>query len=184
VTLPASIRVNVRAPFPTQVRGAAFISVAKSNGIWTVKPDYRLIAENPLLTTTQVVALQDTVTGAWSYMSASLLLSASLSSYREVTVAGSVTVQPTDIIILLNKSPSGASTINLPNSATRGGVPVTVKDITGDANTNNITVVPATGETIDGLSASAAAANGIAVIDKDYGSRTFYPLQSGGWYVI
>ena len=183
MTLPANIRVNVRAPFPTQVRGAAFVGVQKANGVWTISPNYRQLAPAAGISGTQIIALQDINTGIWSYVSA-LSLAAATIIYREVTTPGTVNIIPTDSTILLNKTTSGSSTINLPNSATRGGLPVTVKDLTGDANTNNITFAPALGETIDGLSAAAAAANGLAVIDTDYGSKTLYPLQAGGWYTI
>ncbi len=105
------------------------------------------------------------------------------SAARQVTAAGSVTVGPADTVILLNKSVGAPTTINLPSSASRAGIPVTVKDLKGDAATNNITFVPASGETIDGFSAAAAAANGIALIDIDYGKKTLSPLTSGGWYI-
>lgn len=36
MTLPANIRVNVAAPFPVLVQGAAGIAVAKQNGVWTI----------------------------------------------------------------------------------------------------------------------------------------------------
>ncbi len=184
MTLPATIRVNVRVAFPTSVGGSAFITVSKANGAWTIAPDYRLLAQSPGVSATQIVALQDTATGAFSYTTALLLAAAALFAYRRITVAGAVNALSTDIVLLFQKSPSGASTLNLPSSASRGGVPITVKDLTGDANTNNITVVPSSGETIDGFSASEAAANGVALIDRDYGSKTFYPLTSGGWYLI
>ena len=183
MTLPANIRINVRAPFPAIVAGAAFIQVSKANGVWTINPNYALLSPSISLTPTQIVALFDTATGIWTYATATQLIAAATGSYRTVTAAGTVTIIATDTTILLNKSPSGASTIQLPNSATRNGVPLTVKDLTGDANTNNITFVPAIGETIDGMSASAAAANGTAVISIDYGKKTLYPLSSGGWYV-
>jgi hypothetical protein len=182
VTLPASIRVNVRASFPSLVGGAAFISVKKSNGIWSITPNYLQLALAPAIAPTMIVAVQDTLTGVFSYVPALSL--SSTTGYRIVTTAGVVTVLPTDTAMLLKKSPSGPSTINLPASSSRSGVPIIIKDITGDANTNNDTIVPAAGETIDGLSAAAAAASGIAVISVDYGSRTLYPLASGGWYSI
>lgn len=184
MTLPANIRVNVRVPFPALVQGAAFITVAKANGTWTIAPNYQLLAPSVGISPTQIVALYDTATGAWSYIPATQLGAALLSTYREVTAAGAVTVLPSDVTILLKKSPSGTSTIQLPASATRGGLPVTIKDYTGDASTNNDTIVPAFGETIDGFSASAAAANGVALISVDNGFKTLYPLASGGWYLL
>lgn len=104
--------------------------------------------------------------------------------YRIVTTAGAVTVLPTDSTILLKKSPSGASSIILPTSASRNGSSLTVKDLTYDAAANHITWVPAAGETLDGFSASVAAANGVALIDIDGGYKTWSPLTGGGWYSV
>lgn len=65
---PAKIRINVRAPFPAQVKGAAFIEVAKANGVWTLTPDYRLLALAPAITPSQITAVYDTAIGVWSYV--------------------------------------------------------------------------------------------------------------------
>lgn len=181
MTLPANIRVNVRAPFPTQVNGAAFITVAKKNGVWTITPDYSILNPNNGLSVTQVVAVMDTATGLWSQISSQSFGSLSLS--RTITVAGVVVVLSTDVVLLLNKSPSGASTIDLPAASLRNGAPVVIKDLTGDASTNNITIVPNGTETIDGFLAAAAAANGVALIDKDYGSKYLLPT-TGGWFTL
>lgn len=183
MTLPVSIRVNVRAPFPTQVKGAAFISVAKANGVWTITPNYFSVGQNVVVTPTQAVVVQDQVTGVFSWIGAAALVSAALSSYRVITTPGAVTVLSTDLVLLFEKTTSGASTINLPTSASRLGAPLKAKDLTGDANSNNITFVPFSGETIDGFDAADSAANGSAVVNVDYGSKTLYPLLSGGWYV-
>jgi hypothetical protein len=183
VTLPVSIRVNVRAPFPTQVKGSAFISVLKANGVWTIAPDYLTIAPNIGVTPTQVLVVQDSITGAFSQIGASALVSSAGSPFRIITTPGAASVLSTDVVLLFDKTTSGASTLSLPASAIRQGAVVVVKDLTGDANTNNITIVPASGETIDGFSAAASAANGVAVISIDHGFKRFYPLTSGGWYV-
>lgn len=184
MTLPANIRVNVRVPFPTRVQGASFIGLSKANGVWTVAPNYLTLAQNVVVKPTQVLALQDSITGAFSYVGASSFVSAALTSYRIITTAGAVSVLATDVVLLFQKSPSGASTVNLPASAQRAGAPVIIKDLTGDANANNITLVPFGNETIDGFSGTAAAANGAAVLSIDYGSMWLVPLTSGGWFRI
>jgi hypothetical protein len=184
MTLPVSIRVNVRAPFPTQVKGAAFIGVAKANGVWTITPNYFSLGQNVVVKPTQALVLQDPLTGAFSWIGAAAFVSAALSPYRIITTVGAASVLATDVVLLFEKATSGASTVNLPASATRVGAPVTIKDLTGDANTNNITIVPAAGETIDGFSAAAAAANGTAVVNVNFGAIQLYPLTSGGWYVL
>lgn len=184
MTFPVSIRVNVRAPFPTQVKGAAFIGVNKANGVWTIAPDYLTLAPNIGVPPTQVLALQDSLTGAFSQVGAAVFVASALSPYRIITTPGTQNVLTTDVVLLFEKTTSGASTVNLPTSATRQGAPVILKDLTGDANTNSITIVPAAGETIDGFSASASAANGVAVLNIDYGAIQLNPLTSGGWYIL
>ena len=184
MTLPATIRVNVRVPFPTSVSGSAFITIAKSNGAWTISPDFTRLAQAPTVDVNKIIAIQDLVSKSFFYTTAVNFIFGALNSYRIITTTGAVSPISTDVVILFQKGSSGASSYTLPAASSRGGAPILVKDLTGDAATNNITIIPASGETIDGLSASAAAANGIALIDKDYGSRLLFPLSSGGWYVV
>jgi len=106
-----------------------------------------------------------------------------LDAYRLVTAAGAVTVGTADRIILLNKTIGEATDINLPTSVSRNGVPVTVKDLRGDAATNRIRFVMSGSETLDGFPQTAADANFASIIDSNYGKRTVYPLTSGGWYL-
>ncbi|MBV8472591.1 MAG: hypothetical protein JO107_09460 [Hyphomicrobiales bacterium] len=183
MSLPANIRVNVRAPFPAQVAGAGFITVSKKNGVWTIAPNFAQINSLGGLKPTQIFVVYDTVTGLFTSVSVASLNQFGAGVYRTVTTTGNVNAAVTDGIILMQKSSSGPTSISLPQSSLRGGLPLTVKDLTGDANTNNITFVPAIGETIDGFSAAAAAANGVALIDTNYGKKTLFPLTSGGWFI-
>lgn len=184
MTLPVSIRVNVRAPFPTQVKGSAFIGVNKANGVWTIAPNYLVLAPNVVVQPTQVLALQDSLTGVFSQVGVSVFVASALSASRVITTPGAQNVLSTDIVLLFEKTTSGASSVNLPASANRQGAPVIIKDLTGDANTNNITIVPSGTETIDGFDAADAAANGVAVLSVDYGCIQLNPLPTGGWYVL
>lgn len=178
MSLPSNIRVNVGAPFPSQVSGAAFVAVTKANGIWTIAPNYALLGASPSISPTQVFVVFDPATGLYSLTNMGWE-----NSYRTITAPGDVAVASTDLVILLNKTVGAATAIDLPASSSRNGLPVTAKDLKGDSNLNNITFVPASGETIDGFSAAAAAANGAAVIATDYGKKTLFPLTSGGWYL-
>ena len=45
MTLPANIRINVKAPFPANVSGAGFVTVSKNNGIWTIGVDYTKLSQ-------------------------------------------------------------------------------------------------------------------------------------------
>lgn len=92
-----------------------------------------------------------------------------------VTAAGTYSVQPTDSVVLINKSVAAANSVQLPVAASRSGLPVTVKDLKGDAATNVITVLPAGSETIDGLAS--------VPINSNYGAYKFWPV-AGGWVIL
>ena len=64
------------------------------------------------------------------------------------TAAGDVTVTAFQFLWLINKTVGAATQVTLPTSPPARHQ-VIVKDAAGDANTNNITIVPAAG-TIDG----------------------------------
>lgn len=96
---------------------------------------------------------------------------------REVTAAGAVTVDADDAdIIYINKTVGAATAVTLPLAASRTK-PVMIVDAKGDANTNNITISPQTGERI------YAITNGTAVIDGNGGSVILTPKGDGtGWF--
>lgn len=187
MTLPANIRVNVAAVFPSRVRGSGPITIAKANGIWTIGfsfvtlgnitvppiPDYP----------TDYILVYDSVAQLYFRMSlAAFAAAASGTNYRIVTAAGAIASLSSDGTVLVNKTAGAATTYNAPTSASRAGLPITLKDYKGDANTNNIRFVMAAGETLDGQSQTAADAAFSTIIDINYGAKTFYPLTAGGWY--
>lgn len=91
-----------------------------------------------------------------------------------VTVAMSpYTPTTTDQILLVNTS-AGPVTINMPLAAARSGLDLTIKDDTGNAAANPISVVASGAETMDGLATYP--------IDSNYGAATFAP-QTGGYYI-
>lgn len=98
---------------------------------------------------------------------------------RTVTDAGAVTILSTDAVVLLNKG--DAAPINLPASATwlaemgANGVPLFIKDISGNASSFNQTITPNGAETIDGLST--------VVIATDFQGFNLFPKAAGGWTI-
>ena len=86
-----------------------------------------------------------------------------------VTVATYVPVA-TDSFLQVNRA--GAVTVNLPTAASRSGYPLMIKDISGAAQTNNITINKNGSDTIEGLSS--------IVINSAYGGYALYPI-TGGW---
>lgn len=100
-------------------------------------------------------------------------------STREVTAAGAVAVGVSDEIILMNKIAGAATNLNFPPAATYIGKGISIKDIKGDAGTNNLTPVFDGSELCDGLPGTDY------VININYGDQgVFRPLPSGlGWYI-
>lgn len=79
-----------------------------------------------------------------------------------------------DDIIFVKKSPGSATQINLLSAVGRLR-PIKIVDGNGDAGNNPITIVPASGETILGLSSY--------VINFANGSVTLNPNQDGSWFI-
>lgn len=79
-----------------------------------------------------------------------------------------------DTLLLVNTS-AGAITIALTAAATRNGAQLTIKDDTGNAVANPISIVRSGAETIDGLTTYP--------IDSSFGAVTLQP-QAGGYAVV
>lgn len=60
------------------------------------------------------------------------------------------TVLDSDTFLAVDTS-GGAVTINLQAAADRNGVPISIKDVSGDGGTNAISLVPSGAETVDEL---------------------------------
>lgn len=100
---------------------------------------------------------------------------------RIITAAGGITLQPYDFEILFNKTIGAASSLLLLTAALwmrqpYGLLPIIVKDMKGDAGTNNIVITPAGSDTIDNQPTFTIAG--------DYGSITLRVNQTlDGWNV-
>jgi hypothetical protein len=172
MAVPANIRYQAPAPFPSLVTSTGPIGITKVNGIWTVSLNMAqlqvgVVDNSP----TKFLLLWDSAINFYSRVSfASVLstLSAFLGAQTRVTTTP-YTVSGTDRV--LNCNVAGPLTINLPAASTRGGLAITVKDVSGNASVNNITVVPTGGETIDGQANIVLRAN--------YGSVTIVPFTDG-----
>lgn len=99
------------------------------------------------------------------------LLGTQLYSTTPVTTTPYVPLS-TDATLLVNVG--GASVINLPSAASRDGYPVLVKDTSGAAATNNITINRDGTDTIDGLTNIKITSN--------YGAYWLQPI-TGGWII-
>ena len=84
--------------------------------------------------------------------------------------ASTYTTESTDTFILVNNA--GAVTITLQAASARNGYPLVIKDVSGAAQTFNITISPNGSDTIEGLTSF--------VIKSAWGGFTLYPV-TGGW---
>lgn len=68
MSLPANIRVNVAALFPSRVVGAGGIAVTKLNGVWTIQPNFGALGliSTPADPTTKQIWVYDPVTGIYN----------------------------------------------------------------------------------------------------------------------
>lgn len=69
----------------------------------------------------------------------------------------------------------GSVTINLQTGAARLGLPLVIKDVTGNAVANPISVVPSGAETVDGLAPYP--------LDSAFAAVELYPKTAGGYSV-
>lgn len=79
---------------------------------------------------------------------------------------------PADVILLVDTS-GGAVSIVMPLAAARGELGLEVKDVTGNADPNNITITFTGGQTMDGRSS--------VVINNPFGFFKMKP-KAGGYY--
>lgn len=83
------------------------------------------------------------------------------------------TIVSTDVYLLVNTS--SAKTLTLPAATTRRIL--VIKDVTGTANTNNITLDPAGSDTIEGLNVNKT-------LQTDWGAWTIMSDGTSAWYFI
>lgn len=93
---------------------------------------------------------------------------------RVIISAGNVTISTTDLVVMMNKTVGATTTITLPATACLGRY-IVVKDIKGDAFTNNISVVVSGGGLIDSFTSFN--------LTQDYQSLTFI-FNGTSWNII
>jgi len=77
-----------------------------------------------------------------------------------------------DSLLLVNRA--GVVAVNLPLASSRNGFPLSIKDISGAASSNTITINRDTTDTIEGLTS--------ITITADWGGYHLIPV-SGGWII-
>lgn len=164
-----AMRLRLAPSYPSRLLGTTGISVTRAGGSATLAMDWSQFDEaigKPDAAANQVL-LYDPVEGDYVRTP---LADALTASYREVTVAGDVTVAASDGVIGINKAVAAPTAVFLLPAST--GTELTVKDAGGDAASNAITLTPDGAETIDGASSF--------VMNRAFQAVTLAPV-SGGW---
>jgi hypothetical protein len=159
MSLPANIRVNIGAPFPSTVKGSGPITISKQNGIWTVGFSIATIGGipgnlNPAITE---VLVWNTITQSFQVATLAQILTLSAPPTKITSANSPYTPLPTDTFLYVDTA-GGAIEIDLAAAASRNGAALSIKDVTGHAAANNITIKPIGGaapETLDGYTNAA-----------------------------
>lgn len=182
-----TIRVNIGAPFPSLVAGAAGVVVEKLNGIWTIRPDFTALAQaTPPVSQYANTLIESYNTASGIYNTISLTLIAAAASAINPTVvnaAGDYTVLTADTDILIEKTVAAANNVLLPAAASRNGIPVFIKDGVGNADNFPISIKPNGTEKID---TTYTNSNPLQIVSK-FGGFWLVPRPTGssitGWYL-
>lgn len=172
MTLPANIRVNASAPFPSTVKGGNVVTVAKNNGIWTVSLNFAVLglSQGVADPANTYVLVWNALTGVYSVIPMSAVFGNKV--VKILTGVGALAspyaALPTDEVLIVKQGAANAFTVNVDWSARTKPLRV----VSGDtvANFANITITPALGQT------QMATVNYSYVIDSSGGSITLTPL--------
>jgi hypothetical protein len=180
MALPANIRVNLAVPFPAMVQGSSFITLGKTNGVWTVGASGRLInTANPGVIATDYVLVWDDVAQAWLKIALSnLITAAAVTRLQRSVTASPIVVGPTDQILNVNIN-AGAPTCTLPQASTRAGVPLTFKDVGGQFAAHSLTLTAFAGDNIDSAGSIVLALNrqSVTLVPFNDGANTGWAIE-------
>lgn len=181
MSLP-SVRHNVGAPFPALVKGGGPVKISKQNGIWTVQLTPTGLGPMPLNanpTLVQVIVF-NTQTQTWQVTTLAGLQSGGLAITNVTAAMSPYTPLITDFFLAVDTT-GGPVEIDLPATANRGGVALSIKDVKNNAAVNNITIKPvaAPAETIDGHTNAAPL-----VIKANYGGVRLLPIAANNLWTI
>ena len=170
----AVVKGKVLVRYPAQVRVENFLTVDRSNGIYTFNVDYTLLNQDAIEDpTTTIVAVFDKTAGIFKQTTLSALIASAAQIEQHVTGAGPVNVLPNAGIVRVDQSVGAAITLNMPPASSKT-CPVLISDWKGDAGTNNITVTLSGSDTFPGSLTTWT-------IDGDTGSLFLRPIAGVGY---
>jgi hypothetical protein len=177
MTLPASIRVNCRAPFPSRVSAGPGIAVAKANGIWSIGLNYPALATAASLLATHEWVVYDTVAATYSLISPALLAAFVLSGQRVAVNDADHAVALSEGIVAYTAISAARVVSLLPAGNYAAGSQLVIVDESGSCSaTKTITATASGTDEISGATTQA--------ITTAYGSLRLMTDGVSKWTVI
>lgn len=172
-----NIRLNVSVPFPARTQGSGVVKLSKANGVWTVGLDYTQVANYippPAQFAATYFLIWNSVVSGFSTITLTQIQSLAVIQPIVPTLISSANspyaVLATDTVLYVDTS-GGAVVIDLQAQAARAGIALTIKDVTGNAFTNNISIVCSGSEKLDSFATYP--------INEDFGGVRLNPLAGG-----
>lgn len=173
--VPANLRVNTSAPFPSLVKGAGPISVSKSNGIWTITFSVAQIGvQNPPVANfpTDQALVWDSVADTFILVPLSVIGAAGRTQ-RSITTAGNLPIVSTDSILNVNAVSDLIPIV--PSYLTRRGAPLTFKILPGSHLQTLTATAP---DTFDGeATVPLAAGAAVTLVPYNDGVNAGYAIE-------
>ncbi len=158
-----ALRFKVAPRIPANLVAENFLTITKTNSVYTFDIDYTLLDDSAIIDpTTALIAVLDQSAGVYKVETLSSVLSSSLQIEQHITAAGPATISNNTGIARVDQTVGAAITLNLP-AASAKTCPVLICDWKGDAGTNNITIAPNGAEKIQGLSSWTLAGDNASI---------------------
>jgi hypothetical protein len=160
MSLPANIRVNTSAPFPSLVTAIGPITLAKQNGIWKIGLSIAMLGvENVPSTATTYLMLFDSIAGNFFKIPLASLPITGARLQRSVTGAGSLPITVNDQILNVNAGAPGL-VITIPLAVSRSGAPLTFNMLPGSSP---VTLTATAPDTLDGQASLVLNSGGVTL---------------------
>jgi hypothetical protein len=154
-------KMDVR--FPANVQTKNFLTVDRSNGVYTFDVDYSVLEEITSFDPSQELIAVQGRSGIWNLLSLATLFSITTQTEQHITSAGPVTITNTAGIVRVDQTVGAPITLTLPLASDKT-CPVLIADWKMDAGTNNITYETSGSDTFPGgLTSRKLRADGASV---------------------
>jgi hypothetical protein len=186
-----SLKLRVNARIPTQLEASNFLTITKTNGIYTFGVDYSVLAPGPITdATTAYIAVSDTTAGLYKTVALSSLLTsgldADLQAIAALTTTGilartasntwvlrTVTGTANEITVTNGDGVAGNPTLSLPTALTFTGKTITGGTYTGVVSINGNFWTAGTGTLTLGAGKTATISNTLTFTGTDSSSVAF-----------